>query len=156
MNCRIRPAAALSRVADRSGVGRHDEVLSYAHLRSETRCQILSGQGAIWRTQSRTGCAPLSVLRARPLGSHSYKPRGSCDPGNRSRVWQRKMHRIPGALSPCAGTFDLAKHRQDGGRPGPQKHAPYKYEKFQFYVSGQVAVLGQEATWYYQSQDGNH
>jgi LmbE family N-acetylglucosaminyl deacetylase len=40
--------------------------------------------------------------------------------------------------------------------PGPQKHAPYKYEKFQFYVSGQVARLGQEATWYYQSQDGNH
>jgi LmbE family N-acetylglucosaminyl deacetylase len=40
--------------------------------------------------------------------------------------------------------------------PGPQKHAPYKYEKFQFYVSGEVAVLGQEATWYYQSQDGNH
>ncbi len=40
--------------------------------------------------------------------------------------------------------------------PGPQKHAPYKYEKFQFYVSGQVAMLGQEATWYYQSQDGNH
>jgi LmbE family N-acetylglucosaminyl deacetylase len=40
--------------------------------------------------------------------------------------------------------------------PGPQKHAPYKYEKFQFYVSGEVAMLGQEATWYYQSQDGNH
>ena len=40
--------------------------------------------------------------------------------------------------------------------PGPQKHAPYKYEKFQFYVSGEVATLGQEATWYYQSQDGNH
>ena len=40
--------------------------------------------------------------------------------------------------------------------PGPQKHAPYKYEKFQFYVSGEVATLGQEATWYYQTQDGNH
>jgi LmbE family N-acetylglucosaminyl deacetylase len=40
--------------------------------------------------------------------------------------------------------------------PGPQKHAPYKYEKFQFYTSGEVAMLGQEATWYYQSQDGNH
>jgi LmbE family N-acetylglucosaminyl deacetylase len=40
--------------------------------------------------------------------------------------------------------------------PGPQKHAPYRYEKFQFYVSGEAAKLGQEATWYYQSQDGNH
>jgi LmbE family N-acetylglucosaminyl deacetylase len=40
--------------------------------------------------------------------------------------------------------------------PGPQKHAPYKYEKFQFYVSGEVATLSQEASWYYQSQDGNH
>ncbi len=40
--------------------------------------------------------------------------------------------------------------------PGPQKHAPYRYEKFQFYVSGEAARLGQEATWYYQSQDGNH
>jgi LmbE family N-acetylglucosaminyl deacetylase len=40
--------------------------------------------------------------------------------------------------------------------PGPQQHAPYRYEKFQFYVSGEAARLGQEATWYYQSQDGNH
>jgi LmbE family N-acetylglucosaminyl deacetylase len=40
--------------------------------------------------------------------------------------------------------------------PGPQKHAPYKYQKFQFYVSGEVAKLSQEASWYYQSQDGNH
>ena len=40
--------------------------------------------------------------------------------------------------------------------PGPQKHAPYQYEKFQFYVSGEAALLGQEATWYYQTQDGNH
>lgn len=40
--------------------------------------------------------------------------------------------------------------------PGPQKHAPYKYEKTEFYVSGEVARLGQEATWYYQTQDGNH
>ena len=40
--------------------------------------------------------------------------------------------------------------------PGPQKHAPYRYEKFQFYISGEAAMLGQEATWYYQSQDGNH
>lgn len=40
--------------------------------------------------------------------------------------------------------------------PGPQKHAPYRYEKFQFYMSGEATKLGQEATWYYQSQDGNH
>ncbi len=40
--------------------------------------------------------------------------------------------------------------------PGPQKHAPYRYEKFEFYTSGEAATLGQEATWYYQSQDGNH
>ena len=40
--------------------------------------------------------------------------------------------------------------------PGPQKHAPYRYEKLEFYVSGDAAKLGQEASWYYQSQDGNH
>lgn len=40
--------------------------------------------------------------------------------------------------------------------PVPQKHAPYAYEKLQFYVSGEVAALGQEASWYYQTQDGNH
>jgi LmbE family N-acetylglucosaminyl deacetylase len=40
--------------------------------------------------------------------------------------------------------------------PGPQKHAPFRYEKFQFYMSGQASTLGQEALWYYQSQDGNH
>lgn len=40
--------------------------------------------------------------------------------------------------------------------PGPQKHAPYRYRKFQFYVSGEAAILSQEASWYYQSQDGNH
>jgi LmbE family N-acetylglucosaminyl deacetylase len=40
--------------------------------------------------------------------------------------------------------------------PGPQKHAPFRYEKFQFYLSGQASTLGQEALWYYQSQDGNH
>jgi LmbE family N-acetylglucosaminyl deacetylase len=40
--------------------------------------------------------------------------------------------------------------------PGPQKHAPYRYEKFPFFISGQTATLGQEALWYYQSQDGNH
>ncbi len=41
-----------------------------------------------------------------------------------------------------------------GQRPG--KHAPYRFEKDTFFVSGEVAKLGQEATWYYQSQDGNH
>ena len=40
--------------------------------------------------------------------------------------------------------------------PGPQKHAPYQFEKTQFYVSGEAALLGQEASWYYQTQDGNH
>jgi LmbE family N-acetylglucosaminyl deacetylase len=40
--------------------------------------------------------------------------------------------------------------------PGPQKHAPYAYEKLQFYVSGEAATLSQEASWYYQTQDGNH
>ncbi len=38
----------------------------------------------------------------------------------------------------------------------PVKHAPYRYEKQTFYVSGEAARIGQEATWYYQSQDGNH
>lgn len=40
--------------------------------------------------------------------------------------------------------------------PAADKHSPYQYEKVQFYVSGEVAALGQEATWYYQTQDGNH
>ncbi len=40
--------------------------------------------------------------------------------------------------------------------PMPGKHAPYKYEKQKFFVSGEAAKLGQEATWYYESQDGNH
>ncbi len=40
--------------------------------------------------------------------------------------------------------------------PAPATHAPYRYEKQTFYVSGEAARLGQEATWYYQSQDGNH
>ncbi len=40
--------------------------------------------------------------------------------------------------------------------PGPQKHAPFHYEKFPFYMSGEAATLGQEALWYYQTQDGNH
>jgi hypothetical protein len=35
-------------------------------------------------------------------------------------------------------------------------HAPYKYEKYRLNVSGEVARMGQEALWYYQSQDGNH
>jgi LmbE family N-acetylglucosaminyl deacetylase len=39
--------------------------------------------------------------------------------------------------------------------PGPQKHAPYDYEKETFYVSGEAAALGQEAGWFYQSQGGN-
>jgi hypothetical protein len=34
--------------------------------------------------------------------------------------------------------------------------APYRFEKQYFFVSGEAAKLGQEATWYYQSQDGNH
>ena len=34
--------------------------------------------------------------------------------------------------------------------------SPYHYEKTEFYVSGEVAKLGQEASWYYQTQDGNH
>jgi LmbE family N-acetylglucosaminyl deacetylase len=38
----------------------------------------------------------------------------------------------------------------------PGRHAPYRYEKDTFYVSGEAAKLGQEATWYYQSQEGNH
>jgi LmbE family N-acetylglucosaminyl deacetylase len=41
-----------------------------------------------------------------------------------------------------------------GARPGA--HAPYKFEKERLFVSGECAKLGQEATWYYQSQDGNH
>jgi LmbE family N-acetylglucosaminyl deacetylase len=40
--------------------------------------------------------------------------------------------------------------------PGPQKHAPYQYEKQTLFVSGEAARIGQEALWYYQSQDGNH
>ena len=40
--------------------------------------------------------------------------------------------------------------------PIPGRHAPYHYEKQTFYVSGQAAKLGQEAAWYYESQDGNH
>ncbi len=39
--------------------------------------------------------------------------------------------------------------------PGPQVHAPYRYQKNVFFVSGEAMALGQEAGWYYQSQDGN-
>ena len=39
--------------------------------------------------------------------------------------------------------------------PGPQVHAPYRYQKNVFFVSGEATALGQEAGWYYQSQDGN-
>lgn len=38
----------------------------------------------------------------------------------------------------------------------PNRRAPYKYEKYILNVSGEAARLGQEALWYYQSQDGNH
>ena len=40
--------------------------------------------------------------------------------------------------------------------PDPRIASPYHYEKTEFYVSGEVAKLGQEASWYYQTQDGNH
>lgn len=40
--------------------------------------------------------------------------------------------------------------------PVPGRHAPYHYQRLHFYVSGEAAKLGQEAAWYYQSQDGNH
>jgi LmbE family N-acetylglucosaminyl deacetylase len=36
------------------------------------------------------------------------------------------------------------------------RHAPYRFEKDTFYASGEAAKLGQEALWYYESQDGNH
>ena len=38
----------------------------------------------------------------------------------------------------------------------PAIRAPYHYETLKLYVSGEAARIGQEATWYYQSQDGNH
>jgi len=38
---------------------------------------------------------------------------------------------------------------------GGFKPAPYKYEKWPLYVSGEVAALKQEMSWIYQSQDGN-
>lgn len=49
---------------------------------------------------------------------------------------------------------ELLVDRVYGPRPG--KRAPYRYEKDTFFISGEVARLGQEATWYYESQDGNH
>ena len=39
--------------------------------------------------------------------------------------------------------------------PGPQAHAPYRYEKRVFYVSGDAMARAQEAQWFYQSQSGN-
>ena len=41
-----------------------------------------------------------------------------------------------------------------GAMPG--RHAPYRYQPNVLYVSGEAARLGQEALWYYQTQDGNH
>ena len=41
-----------------------------------------------------------------------------------------------------------------GAQPGAG--APYHLEKDHFFVSGEAAKLGQEASWYYESQDGNH
>ena len=38
---------------------------------------------------------------------------------------------------------------------GGAKPAPYKYEKFTVYLSGEAATLKQEMSWIYQSQDGN-
>jgi LmbE family N-acetylglucosaminyl deacetylase len=40
--------------------------------------------------------------------------------------------------------------------PTPDLHSPYRYEKYSLFVSGEAARIGQEALWYYQSQDGNH
>ncbi len=40
--------------------------------------------------------------------------------------------------------------------PVAGRHAPYHYEKETLFVSGEAAKLGQEALWYYQSQEGNH
>ncbi len=41
-----------------------------------------------------------------------------------------------------------------GAMPG--RHAPYRYRPAHLFVSGEAARLGQEALWYYQTQDGNH
>lgn len=39
--------------------------------------------------------------------------------------------------------------------PGPQKAAPYQYEKHILYVSPEARARAQEAAWFYQSQSGN-
>jgi len=39
--------------------------------------------------------------------------------------------------------------------PGPQTHAPYRYEKHVLHVSGEAMARAQEAGWFYQSQSGN-
>ena len=39
--------------------------------------------------------------------------------------------------------------------PGPQKHAPYRYEKHILHVPAEVRARAQEAQWFYQSQSGN-
>ena len=39
--------------------------------------------------------------------------------------------------------------------PGPQTHAPYRYQKHTLYVSGEAMARAQEAGWFYQSQSGN-
>lgn len=40
--------------------------------------------------------------------------------------------------------------------PVPGRSAPYHYQRVHLYVSGGAAKLGQEAAWYYESQEGNH
>ncbi len=39
--------------------------------------------------------------------------------------------------------------------PGPQAHAPYRYQKHILFVSGEARARAQEAGWFYQSQGGN-
>ncbi len=39
--------------------------------------------------------------------------------------------------------------------PGPQKHAPYRYERQILHVPAEVWARAQEAQWFYQSQSGN-
>jgi LmbE family N-acetylglucosaminyl deacetylase len=39
--------------------------------------------------------------------------------------------------------------------PVAENRAPYRYERQVLHVPGEVALLGQEAQWFYQSQDGN-
>jgi LmbE family N-acetylglucosaminyl deacetylase len=39
--------------------------------------------------------------------------------------------------------------------PGPQAHAPYKYQKNVLSVSGEAMAVAQEAQWFYQSQGGD-